>query len=254
MNKDLIETPRFNFFIGDEVLLKGKIVGFDVDENKCVENVVRLEYGQTLNVPNCNIYTKNNIIDEPEAGRADEAPRYVKNILARLRELPLHDREVWLRFIMNEFKQDFSHAKWREGYEQGKLEGIVEREKVKIPQFVADWIEVCKEHLTTSLYTAMNPNFMKENNQSFDLILWIKKTSKQETFARAWLDGYDIKGTKYVVTDGNHLYFKNYQEDIEIVILLDEQPGTMEYVKKFDTKEEAQKVADILGWKVQEVE
>ncbi|VOD22687.1 Uncharacterised protein [Streptococcus pneumoniae] len=38
MNKDLIETPRFNFFIGDEVLLKGKIVGFDVDENKCVEN------------------------------------------------------------------------------------------------------------------------------------------------------------------------------------------------------------------------
>lgn len=50
------------------------------------------------------------------------------------------------------------------------------------------------------------------------------------------------------------LYFKNYQEDIEIVILVDEQPGTMEYVKKFNTKEEAQKAADILGWKVQEVE
>ena len=37
-------------------------------------------------------------------------------------------------------------------------------------------------------------------------------------------------------------------------ILVDEQPGTMEYVKKFNTKEEAQKAADILGWKVQEVE
>ena len=35
-------------------------------------------------------------LDEPEIGHADEAPRYVKNILARLRELPLHDREVWL--------------------------------------------------------------------------------------------------------------------------------------------------------------
>lgn len=129
-----------------------------------------------------------------------------------------------------------------------------ESETVTIPQVVADWIEVCKEHLTTSLYTAMNPNFMKENNQSFDLILWIKKTSNQELFARAWLDGYDIQGTRYVVTDGNHLYFKNYQEDIEIVILVDEQPGTMEYVKKFNTKEEAQKAADILGWKVQEVD
>ena len=62
------------------------------------------------------------------------------------------------------------------------IEQLDEPEKVKVPQFVADWIEVCKEHLTHSLYTAMTPNFMKENNQSFDLILWIKNTSNQETF------------------------------------------------------------------------
>ena len=67
-------------------------------------------------------------LDESETGQADEAPRYVKNILARLRELPLHDREVWLKAIMSEFEQDFSRAKWREGYEQGKVEGMVERE------------------------------------------------------------------------------------------------------------------------------
>lgn len=72
-------------------------------------------------------------LDESEIGHADEAPRYVKNILARLRELPLHDREVWLKAIMSEFEQDFSHAKWREGYEQGKIEGMVEREKVVVP-------------------------------------------------------------------------------------------------------------------------
>ncbi|VOD29688.1 phage protein [Streptococcus pneumoniae] len=139
-------------------------------------------------------------LDESEIGYADEAPRYVKNILARLRELPLHDREVWLKAIMSEFEQDFSRAKWREGYEQGKIEGMVEREKVKVPRFVADWIEVCKEHLTTSLYTAMTPNFMKENNQSFDLILWIKKASNQDLFARAWLDGYEVeKEKRYLV-------------------------------------------------------
>jgi len=71
---------------------------------------------------------------------------------------------------------------------------------IKIPQFVADWIEVYKEHLTTSLYTAMNPNFMKENNQSFDLILWIKNTNNQETFALAWIFGYEVeKEKRYVV-------------------------------------------------------
>ena len=106
------------------------------------------------------------------------------------------------------------------------LKQLDELQPVKVPQFVADWIEVCKEHLTTSLYTAMNPDFMKENNQSFDFILWIKKTSNQDLFARAWLDGYEveeekqylvkIKATKhYLVKDGNgkiffSLAFKGY--------------------------------------------
>ena len=78
----------------------------------------------------------------------------------------------------------------------GCAEEAKKSNKVVIPQFVADWIEVCKEHLTTSLYTAMNPNFMKENSQSFDLIFWIKKTSNQDIFARAWLDGYEVEEEK----------------------------------------------------------
>ncbi|CNA33988.1 phage protein [Streptococcus pneumoniae] len=82
-----------------------------------------------------------------------------------------------------------------------ELKQLDEPQKVKIPQFVADWIEVCKEHLRTSLYTAMTPNFMKENNQSFDLILWIKKASNQDLFARAWLNGYEVEEEKrYLVT------------------------------------------------------
>ena len=133
-----------------------------------------------------------NQIDEPEAGHADEAPRYVKNILARLRELPLHDREVWLKAIMSEFEQDFSRAKWREGYEQGKVEGMVEREKVTIPQFVADWIDKCKAKgknlLRALLYTPEKVNS------------WVDDPDNQETFARAWLDGYTVeKEKRYLV-------------------------------------------------------
>ena len=205
-------------------------------------------------------------LDEPSSGHAEEAPRYVKNVLARLRELPVHDREVWLKAIMGEFEQDFSHAKWREGYEQGKFEGVVEREKVTIPQFVADWIANVKRNgfkfrNTSGYYEEIAPSddvyrvmyyIFKEGIVGEKIKSWINEN--RDVFARAWLDVYDIQETKYVVTDGNHLYFKNYQEDIEIVILVDEQPGTMEYVKKFNTKEEAQKAADILGWKVQEVE
>lgn len=139
-------------------------------------------------------------LDEPSSGHAEEAPRYVKNILARLRELPAHDREVWLKAIMSEFEQDFSHAKWREGYEQGKFEGMIESEKVKIPQFVADWIEVCKENLAIGLYIAMNPDFIKQWNKSDELISWIGKINNQNLFARAWLDGYEVeKEKRYLV-------------------------------------------------------
>ena len=37
---------------------------------------------------------------------------------------------------------------------------------------------------------------MKQNNQSADLMLWIKKSSNQETFALAWINGYEVEKEK----------------------------------------------------------
>ena len=147
-------------------------------------------------------------LDEPEAGHADEAPRYVKNILARLRELPLHDREVWLKTIMGEFEQDFSRAKWREGYEQGKLEGAMEREKVIVPQLVADWISFVKTNglkfkNTYGFYEEIAPSddvyrvmyyIFKESIADKEIRKWV--CDNIDTFARAWLDGYEVEKEK----------------------------------------------------------
>ena len=129
------------------------------------------------------------------------------------------------------------------------LQQLDEPQPVKVPQFVAEYIEFKKKN-NFHVYGAMRTI---EDHYDKRVPEWFYENNI-ETFALAWLDGYEVEETKYVVTDGNHLYFKGYQEDVDIVILADEQPGTMEYVKKFDTKEEAQKAADILGWKVQEVE
>ena len=160
MNKDLIETPHFNFFIGDEVFLKGKIVGFDVDENKCVENVVRLEYGQTLNVPNNDIYITDDIVDKSKI-------------------------------------------------------------KVTIPQSVADWIRKCKtfKSFAVSLSFALQPSVWEANGLSGECIEWLTDAENQETFARAWLDGYTIEEEKkYKITllnrnDGD-LYLVNQNADL----------------------------------------
>nr|WP_295589757.1 DUF1642 domain-containing protein [uncultured Streptococcus sp.] len=199
MNKqELINAPRILFPIGTDVLIKGKIVSLKALDDRFVENVVKLDYGEQIIVPNDAIYVKG----EPEAGHADEAPRYVKNVLARLRELPLHDREVWLKAIMSEFEQDFSHAKWREGYEQGKLEGMVEREKVIVPKMVAEWIKKCKtfKSFAVSLSFALQPSVWEANGLSDESIEWLTDAENQETFARAWLDGYEVeKEKRYLV-------------------------------------------------------
>ena len=140
-------------------------------------------------------------LGEPEKGHADEAPRYVKNILARLRELPLHDREVWLKAIMGEFEQDFSHAKWREGYEQGKLEGMVEREKVKVPQFVADWYEEHKDILDKNIaYLCLN-NWGEFINDK-TLFNWMSNTDNFiQTLVNMHQFGYEVdEEKKYKIT------------------------------------------------------
>lgn len=174
-----------------------------MNTKELIERIKNLPFSYIHNEPYLNkevVLEFAKHLDEPETGHADEAPRYVKNILARLRELPVHDREVWLKAIMGEFEQDFSRAKWREGYEQGKVEGMVERDKVTIPQFVADWIEHLKK-CSGTLYgsTAPYSYYGRAITDDFEggvteVLRWIRDNS--EVYARAWLDGYEIEKQK----------------------------------------------------------
>ena len=72
------------------------------------------------------------------------------------------------------------------------LEQLDEPEKVKIPQFVAEWIEKCKEKekslLNSLLYTPEGVNS------------WVSNSENQETFALAWIFGYEVeKEKRYLV-------------------------------------------------------
>lgn len=63
-----------------------------------------------------------------------------------------------------------------------------EPQKVKIPQFVADWIEDCKTKgkslLKSLLYTPGKVNS------------WVDDPDNQETFALAWINGYEVEQEK----------------------------------------------------------
>ena len=88
-----------------------------------------------------------------------------------------------------------------------------EPQKVKVPQFVADWITHSK-NIGSSLFGAMS--IFEEN---FEIKKWMQWAENQETFALAWIFGYEveeekrylvkIKATKhYFDKDGNgRVYF-----------------------------------------------
>lgn len=63
-----------------------------------------------------------------------------------------------------------------------------------VPRFVADWLAFCKENLAISLAGSMNPNVLRTNNQPEKTIHWLAKN--QETFAKAWIYGYEIEKEK----------------------------------------------------------
>ena len=71
-----------------------------------------------------------------------------------------------------------------------------EPEKHAVPQFVADWLEVCKDNLALSLASSMNPIVLRTNNQHEETIHWFKSAKNQETFAKAWLYGYEVEKEK----------------------------------------------------------
>ena len=70
-----------------------------------------------------------------------------------------------------------------------------EPQKVTVPQFVADWIEECKND-DFHLFGAMEEMSLHQKKLDY----WFREDDNMELFARAWLDGYEVdKEPKYTV-------------------------------------------------------
>jgi hypothetical protein len=68
------------------------------------------------------------------------------------------------------------------------LQQLDEPQKVKVPQFVADWIERSKQE-KRNLRNALN-------NGGEKMRLWFLDQENYDLFARAWFDGYEVEEEK----------------------------------------------------------
>ena len=72
------------------------------------------------------------------------------------------------------------------------IKQLDEPKPVKVPQFVADWIERSKQE-KRNLRNALN-------NGGEKMRLWFLDQENYDLFARAWLDGYEVEEEKrYIV-------------------------------------------------------
>lgn len=75
------------------------------------------------------------------------------------------------------------------------LRELDEPQKPVVPQYVADWIEECKDD-DFHLFGAMEGISLNQKKLDY----WFREDDNMEIFARAWLDGYTVdKEKRYLV-------------------------------------------------------
>ena len=87
------------------------------------------------------------------------------------------------------------------------IEQLDEPQKVVIPQFVADWIDNMKCQGKT-LYYGLDHTPPEE----VDLWFCEDEVNRQNTFARAWLDGYEVEKEKRYRVKMKNAYYNKYPQ------------------------------------------
>lgn len=165
------------------VVLYGTYDGFVRSTVDSLQIAVRLDGGERVEIPSECVISADQIVKKDEIK--------LKDVIKRIKYFDLATQAVWVNGILNELGSCYGLHKYYEGYKQGKIEGAMEREKVQVPQFVADWIKECKND-NFHLFGAMEG--ISSNQKKLDY--WFREDDNMELFARAWLDGYEAEEEK----------------------------------------------------------
>lgn len=181
------------------VLLYGTFDGFGWSTDGDDNILLVLDNGDKVEIPSHFVKNASDFVEKNQIK--------LKDVIARIKQLDIGTRKVWLDEFLNELGSDYGTLKYKAGYEQGKVEGLIEREKVTIPQYVADWIEKIKGK-GEPLYYALDHTPPEE----VDLWFCEDEVNRQNIFARAWLDGYTVEKEKRYRVKMKNAYYNKYPQ------------------------------------------
>lgn len=170
-----------------KVLVYGSFDGFAYSTDDSIAISVVLDNGEKVEIPEEFIVSADQMINKYKIK--------LKDVIERIEKFDIGTKAVWINEILNKLGSEYGFHKYCAGYKQGKFDGAMKRERVTVPQFVADYIDFKKTY-DFQVYEAMR---VIEDHYDKRVQEWFYK-GNIETFARAWLDGYTVeKEPKYTV-------------------------------------------------------
>ena len=230
-----------------KVLLYGTFDGFNRSTDGLSQINVILDGGEKVEIPKQFVVSADQMVNKNKIK--------LKDVIARIEKFDLGTKAVWINEILYKLGSDYGMHKYYVGYNQGKLEGAMEREEVTIPQIVANYIEYTKVN-EWDLLEAMDDVAYEDNDE---LRKWFNKN--METFALAWINGYTVKEEKRyrvkIIGIKDYDSYLNYRKKEKVWTI--ESKMEVDAIKTSHTRKELEEagfgwVFDCEGIEVEEVE
>lgn len=188
-----------------------------------------------------------NVMDDYSQGRYG-AYKVSLKLMKRLNEPNITDEQAW-----NKISEAYPESAQclRNTLDNAVFGNASEPQKPIVPQFVAEWIELCKEK--ADLISCLSGSYEYGVNR-YERITededWLFESDHQELVARAWLDGYDVeKEQLYVVSlPGYNESMLVYDSVVEDYVIVDENFNDEFGVLRFELTEKEIKSKDERYW------
>lgn len=161
------------------VVLYGTYDGFTYSTDDLPRITVVLDTGEIVKVPEECVVSADQMVNKYKIR--------LKDVIERIEKFDLGTKAVWINEILNKLGSEYGFHKYCEGYKQGEFDGTMKREKVTVPQFIAEFIAEQKKLGHTLSYSI-------DACMSDRVAEWY--WDNPELFARAWLDGYKVDEEK----------------------------------------------------------
>lgn len=171
----------------NKVLVYGSFDGLAYSTDAFPSISVVLDGGEKVEIPAEFVVSADQMVNKNKIK--------LKDVIARIEMFDLGTKVVWINEILNKLGSDYGLHKYYAGYKQGKFDGAMEREKVQVPQFVADWYEKNKNNLEFNICDFV---YMFDKNEESDFKKWFNapETKPFQTLVNMHQFGYEVDEEK----------------------------------------------------------